>query len=168
MPGAARAALLPCFFPLWIARRPDVKFGCVIFYLPLLLVVGSTTLYQVSQKSVSPQVNPMLSVTVNYVTALVVSLLILPFYPGNSLRLSWKNLNWASVAVGLSIVGIELGFLVVYRAGWRISVASLIANVTTSLLLVAIGLVFFREHLGARGSLGIGLCIAGLALVLYR
>lgn len=140
----------------------------MIFYLPLLLVVASTTLYQVSQKSVSPQVNPMLSVTVNYVTALLASLLILPFYPGTSLRLSWKNLNWASVAVGLSIVGIELGFLVAYRSGWRISVASLIANVTTSLLLVVIGLVFFREHLGVRGALGIGLCIAGLGLVMYR
>lgn len=151
-----------------MAVSPSVRFGTVIFYLPLLLVVASTTLYQVSQKSVSPQVNPMFSVTVNYVTALIASLLILPFYPGASLRLSWKNLNWASVVVGLSIVGIELGFLVVYRAGWRISVASLIANVTTSLLLVAIGLVFFREHLGARGALGIGLCIAGLGLVMYR
>jgi hypothetical protein len=127
--------------------RVSARFADVIFYLPLLLVVGATTLYQISQKSVSPLVNPMLSVTVNYVTALVVSLLILPFYPGNSLRASWKNLNWASVTVGVAIVGIELGFLVAYRAGWRISVASLIANVTTSLLLVALGLVFFPRTL---------------------
>jgi drug/metabolite transporter (DMT)-like permease len=144
------------------------RFGCVIFYLPLLLTVGATTLYHVAQKSVSSQVNPMLSVTVNYVTALAVSLLILPFYPGNSLRASWKNLNWASVAVGVAIVGIELGFVVVYRAGWRISVASLIANVATALLLVGIGLVLFREHLSGRSAVGIALCIAGLGLVMYR
>jgi drug/metabolite transporter (DMT)-like permease len=140
----------------------------VIFYLPLLLTVGATTLYHVAQKSVSPQVNPMLSVTVNYVTALIVSLLILPFYPGNSLRGSWKNLNWASVTVGVAIVGIELGFVVAYRAGWRISVASLIANVSTALLLVGIGLLFFREHLSGRNAAGIILCIAGLGLVVYR
>jgi drug/metabolite transporter (DMT)-like permease len=140
----------------------------VIFYLPLLLVVASTTLYHISQKSVSPLVNPMLSVTVNYVTALVVSLLILPFYPGNSLRGSWKNLSWPSVAVGVSIVGIELGFLVAYRAGWRISLASLIANVATALLLLVAGLFFFREHLSARSAVGIALCIAGLVLVMYR
>lgn len=142
--------------------------GFVIFYLPLLLAVGATTLYHVAQKSVSPQVNPMLSVTVNYVTALIVSLLILPFYPGRSLRSSWKHLNWASVAVGVAIVGIELGFVVAYRAGWRISVASLVANVTTALLLVAIGLIVFRERLGAQGAIGIVLCIAGLGLVMYR
>lgn len=140
----------------------------MIFYLPLLLAVGATTLYHIAQKSVSPQVNPMLSVTVNYVAALIVSLLILPFYPGNSLRASWKNLNWASVVVGVAIVGIELGFVVAYRTGWRISVASLIANVATALLLVAIGLTFFREHLGARAALGIALCIAGLGLIMYR
>ena len=145
-----------------------LKSESVIFYLPLLLAVGATTLYHIAQKSVSPQVNPMLSVTVNYVAALIVSLLILPFYPGNSLRASWKNLNWASVVVGVAIVGIELGFVVAYRAGWRISVASLIANVATALLLVAIGLTFFREHLGARAALGIALCIAGLGLVMYR
>lgn len=110
----------------------------------------------------------MLSVTVNYITALVVSLLILPFYPGNSMRASWRNLNWASVTVGVAIVGIELGFVVAYRARWRISVASLIANVATALLLLGVGLVFFREHLSARNAVGIGLCIAGLGLVMYR
>lgn len=151
-----------------MANLASVRFGDVIFYLPLLLVVGATTLYHIAQKSVSPQVNPMLSVTVNYVTALLLSLLILPFYPGNSLRASWKNLNWASVAVGVAIVGIELGFVVAYRAGWRISVASLIANVTTALLLVGTGLMFFREHLSGRNAVGIILCIAGLGLVMYR
>ncbi len=140
----------------------------MIFYLPLLLTVGATTLYHISQKSVSAQVNPMLSVTVNYITALVVSLLILPFYPGTSLRASWRDLNWASVAVGVAIVGIELGFVVAYRAGWRISVASLIANVATALLLLVVGLVFFREHLSARNAVGIGLCVAGLGLVMYK
>ncbi len=151
-----------------MARSASARFGSVIFYLPLLLAVGATTLYHVSQKSVSPQVNPMLSVTINYVTALVVSLLILPFYPGQPLRASWRHLNWASVAVGVAIVGIELGFVVAYRAGWRITVASLVANVSTALLLVIIGLVFFREHLSGRAAAGIVLCIAGLGLVMYR
>lgn len=110
----------------------------------------------------------MLSVTVNYVTALLLSLLLLPFYPGKPLRASWRHLNWASVAVGIAIVGIELGFVVAYRAGWKISLASLIANVVTALLLVAIGLAVFREHLGARGVAGIVLCLAGLGLIMYR
>lgn len=69
---------------------------------------------------------------------------------------------------GVAIVGIELGFVVTYRAGWRISVASLIANVATALLLVAIVVVFFREHLSGRSVAGIALCILGLGLVMYR
>ena len=36
--------------------------------------------------------------------------------------------NWAPVVMGLSVVGLELGYILIYRAGWKVSVASLVAN----------------------------------------
>ena len=138
----------------------------MIFYLPLLLIVAATAAYHVGQKSVPSQVHPMFSVSVNYVVALLGSLLVLPFYPGNSLRTSFKNMNWSSIVVGIAIIGIELGFLLVYRAGWRISLAALVANVLTALLLVFVGLAAFHEHLKARHIAGVILCIVGLTLVM--
>ncbi|HEV8661075.1 MAG TPA: hypothetical protein VGS96_20930 [Thermoanaerobaculia bacterium] len=43
------------------------------------------------------------------------------------------------VAIGLAIVAIDLGFLLAYRAGWRISTASVAANTTAALILLPTG-----------------------------
>ncbi len=139
------------------------------FYAPIIIVVVATTLYHIAQKSIPAQVNPMLSLMVNYATALVVSLLIAPFYPGDSpMTSSFKYLNWGSFAVGIAIIGIELGVLLAYRVGWKISLVATIANAMAALLLVGVGLLFFREHLSGKNVLGIGLCIAGLMLIMQR
>ena len=139
------------------------------FYLPVLLTALATTIYHIAQKSIPAQVNPMLSLCVNYATALAISLLVLPFYPSQTtLASSWSKVNWGSYAVGVAIVGVELSVLLAYRVGWRISVASAVSNVLTALLLVAVGLLFFREHLSGRNWLGIALCLGGLILVVQR
>jgi drug/metabolite transporter (DMT)-like permease len=139
------------------------------FYLPILLTALATTIYHIAQKSIPAQVNPMLSLCVNYATALAISLLVLPFYPSQTtLASSWSRLNWGSYAVGIAIVGVELSVLLVYRVGWRISVASAVSNVLTALLLVVVGLFFFREQLSGRNWLGVVLCLGGLILVVQR
>jgi drug/metabolite transporter (DMT)-like permease len=136
------------------------------FYLPIILTVFATTLYHIAQKSIPAQVNPMLSLTVNYATALAISLAVLPFYPSQiSVAASWRSLNWGSYAVGIAIFGVELSVLLAYRVGWKISIASAVANVLTALLLVAVGLLFFRERLSVRNLLGVALCLGGLILV---
>ena len=40
-----------------------------------------------------------------------------------------KELNWASYALGLVVVLLEVGFLLAYRAGWKISLAAVYSNV---------------------------------------
>jgi len=139
------------------------------FYLPIVLMALATTVYHVAQKSVPSQVSPMLSLTVNYVTALMVTLLLLPLYPQRT-TVSWsfRNVNWASYAVGVSIVGVELAVLLAYRVGWKISLASVVGSVTTALLLVAVGLLFFNEHLSPKNVAGIAFCLVGLALIASR
>src|SRR5438445_12160665 len=78
---------------------------------------------------------------------------------------SLRDLNWATYVVGLSIVGVELAILLAYRAGWKISLASVVANVATALLLVIIGVVGYREHLAARHVVGLLMCLGGLVLI---
>jgi len=73
--------------------------------------------------------------------------------------------NWASAAVGVSIVGVELAVLLAYRSGWRVSLLSVIGNSASALLLVGIGLAFFHEHLSLRNVSGVILCLIGLALI---
>ncbi len=146
------------------------------YYLPILLMVLATTLYHIGQKSVPAQVNPVFSLTMNYVSALLGTILLIPFYPSKLIPFypsksagAWsiQSVNWASCSVGLSIVGVELAVLLAYRTGWKISLVSVIGNTASALLLVAVGLIFFHEHLSPRNLAGIALCLAGLGLIAH-
>jgi uncharacterized membrane protein len=140
----------------------------MIFYIPVVLMILGTTTYHIAQKSVPVPVNPLFSLVINSLTALAGTLVLVPLYlPGTAGPWSLKTVNWASAAVGVSIVGVELTVLLAYRTGWRISVLSVIGNTASALLLllVGVGLVFFHEHLSTRNLAGIVLCLVGLALV---
>jgi drug/metabolite transporter (DMT)-like permease len=138
----------------------------MIFYLPIILMIVGTTTYHIAQKSVPTQVNPLFSLAINYLTALAGTLLLIPLYPqGTAGPWSANGIIWASAAVGVSIVGVELAVLLAYRTGWRISILSVIGNSASALLLVGVGLAFFHEHLSARNVAGVVLCLVGLALI---
>jgi hypothetical protein len=138
----------------------------MLFYLPVILMIVGTTTYHIAQKSVPGSVNPVLSLVINYLTALAGTFLLIPLYPARTAG-SWslRGVNWASAAVGISIVGVELAVLLAYRSGWRVSLLSVIGNSASALLLVGIGLAFFHEHLSLRNVSGVILCLIGLALM---
>jgi len=131
------------------------------------LTVVSNVLYHVSQKSIPGGAHPLMSLTVTYIVALAVTLLLWPLYPGGAP--SWRSLaglNWASVAVGVAIVGVEMGVLLAYRAGWKVSLGSTIVNAALAVILVPIGLLFFSERITLANGAGLVLCLAGLRLLI--
>jgi drug/metabolite transporter (DMT)-like permease len=135
----------------------------------LALTVASNLLYHVSQKSIPSGAHPLMSLLVNYVVAIVLTLLLWPVYPGGGpTRQSLSALNWSSVAVGVAIVGVEIGVLLAYRSGWRVSVGATAINVSVAVLLVPIGLLYFGERLSAGNLAGLLLCVAGLFLLVQR
>ena len=137
-----------------------------LLYFSIALTVLANLFYHVFQKSISATVNPIVSLIITYLTALVISFLVLPFYPAKAgITDTLKELNWASFALGFAIIGLEMGFLLAYRAGWNISLAAVISNVAVTLLLIPIGLLFFRERVTLINMVGIVLCIAGLVFV---
>jgi multidrug transporter EmrE-like cation transporter len=73
--------------------------------------------------------------------------------------------NWTAYALGIAIVGLEFGFLCIYRAGWKISVANLIVAVTLSCVLLIVGILLYKETLSLRQLLGVGICAAGLVMI---
>jgi drug/metabolite transporter (DMT)-like permease len=133
----------------------------------VVMIVASNLLYHVAQKSIPADANPLLSVAVTYAAALLVTLLLWPLAPGGAPKLAGlAKLNWATIGVGVAAVGIEIGFLLAYRAGWNISVGSLVVSVAVAILLLPTGLLLYREHLSAANVAGIVLCLAGLVLVM--
>ena len=76
-----------------------------------------------------------------------------------------SKMNWSTYALGVTIVGLEFGYLFIYRAGWKISIASLLANISLACVLLIVGFLIYKESLNARQILGIGVCVVGLILI---
>jgi multidrug transporter EmrE-like cation transporter len=55
-----------------------------------------------------------------------------------------------------------------YRSGFEVSLGALVTQSAAALLLLAIGVVAFREQLSAANLAGLVLCLAGLWLINKR
>lgn len=136
------------------------------YWLSAVLVVGANVAYHIGQKSVPAEANPALSIIVTYVVALVLSLGLLPFFPvEGGLGSGLKGLNWASAFVGLSIVGVEIGYLLFYRSGWSLSVGPIFSYLLVSLVLIGFGFLLFKERLSMANYLGVGLAMVSIFLM---
>jgi drug/metabolite transporter (DMT)-like permease len=139
------------------------------FYLGVGIAIVSNVLYHIFQKVTPPGVHPLAALGVTYLTALVVCIALLPVFPlTGGILPSLRGVTWASVALGLAVVGLELGFLLAYRGGWIISLAALITNATVALLLLPVGWAVFRERLSGVNLIGAALSLVGLILVNWR
>ena len=82
-----------------------------------------------------------------------------------NLLLELSKANWTTYALGVAIVGLEFGFLCVYRAGWKISIANLFASIALACVLLIVGFLIYKEALSLRQILGMGVCAVGLILI---
>jgi len=135
-------------------------------YFPLALTVGGMLFYHLSQRSIPKGLNPFFGTLIAYLAGIVVCAVFAFTYPGNKSFIgAVKESNWAVLCMGAAAACIEVGFMLAYRAGWRISMTAMATNVAVTLILIPIGLLLFKEHLSWRNVLGLSFCILGLALV---
>ena len=140
-----------------------------LFYFSFGLAVLASMLYHIIAKVLPSNVNPAISLFVSYSTAALLSLTLLFFFPlETSMVNAFRDLRWTTVALALAVVGIDVGFILAYRSGWNVSLATLLVNVGATVLLIPIGLLLFKEKLSSLNVIGIILCIAGLILANIR
>lgn len=133
---------------------------------PVLLVILANTIYNLCAKLTPSAVNAFASLALTYTVAAVASIVL--FFvtsPGKSFFAELGKTNWTAIAFGLSIVALEFGYLWIYRVGWKISTASLVANIGLAVVLFVIGVLVFKEALTLMQGLGILLCGLGLFLI---
>lgn len=134
--------------------------------LPIALVVLSNCFYHIVTKKTPSDANAFLSLAITYGVAGLISFLVFIFgYHNSALTTEMKKLNWSSFALGVIIIGLELGYILVYRAGWDVSRAPLFANVCLAIALVFIGFFVFKETITLRQIIGMAICIVGLVVV---
>ncbi|HHU52122.1 MAG TPA: EamA family transporter [Firmicutes bacterium] len=137
-----------------------------MYVFSIVLIVASNIMYNICQKSTPQKANPFAALFVTYLVAIVLSLVALyANKAGKTFVQSCKDLNWTSIVLGFAIVGLEFGYIMAYRAGWNISVGSLVANIILAVTLIPIGIIFYKEGFGPNQVFGSILCIVGLILI---
>ena len=146
-----------------------MKKSMFLFYFSITLAICSSALYHFVAKSTPANVNFSVSLLVTYAVAFGVVLLTLLFFPmPNGLAYELKQLNWASIGLAIGVVGIEFGFLLTYRAGWDLGIASVIVNVVGALILVPVAIFFFKDKISWVNIVGIFICLAGLVMLNWK
>ncbi len=132
---------------------------------PIALVVLSNTLYQICVKSVPEGMNPLASLTVTYLIGAAVSCVM--YYILNrdaNLFREIRLTNWAPVVLGIVVVGLEVGFIYAFRAGWQVSVTQIVSSAVVTVILIFVGYLLYHEAITWNKIVGIIICLAGLVL----
>ena len=145
-------------------RKEERKMFSYIW--PIGLVVISNTVYQLCSKSVPQNMDPFASLTVTYALAAVFCLAM--FFIMNkdgSIVEEYKKLNWAPIVQGIIVVGLEIGFIYAYKAGWQVSTASIVQSAFLAVSLLITGFLIYREELSANKIMGVVICLIGLYFI---
>ena len=133
---------------------------------PIGLVVLSNVVYQICAKSVPGGMSPFVSLFVTYSVGAIASL-VLFFLLGRHANLvdELRKINWAPFVLGIVIVGLEVGFIYAYRAGWEVSTASVVQSSFLAVALLLVGSSLFGETLSLTKIVGVVICLVGLYFI---
>ncbi|MBQ6907973.1 MAG: hypothetical protein IJQ28_06300 [Clostridia bacterium] len=133
---------------------------------PVVIIVFSNVFYNLATKFTPSQANSFLSLTITYITAAVLSFVsFIITSDTKNLAVEFSKLNWTAYVLGITIIGLELGYILLYRAGWKIGVGSLVANITLACVLLLIGVFCFKENFSIKQLLGMVICVIGLVMI---
>ena len=136
------------------------------YFWPIALVVVSNVVYQVCAKSVPKEMDTMASMTVTYLVGAACSAaLFFLTNRGGSLLQEYGKMNAAPVLLGVSVVGLEVGFLYAYKAGWPVSTASTVQSAFLAIALLAVGALLYHEVITLNKVIGVVICLVGLYIL---
>ncbi len=136
--------------------------------MSVALAIASAAAYQICMKIVPEGLNPISVLVTFYTTALIFTLVVARFIPVDAPNWSLSEFSWAAACVGVAIVGIELGFLLMYRSGWHVGAAPLVVMGGAAVVLVPVAILIFKQPWSPRFLIGIVVCLYGLYLLAPR
>jgi multidrug transporter EmrE-like cation transporter len=130
------------------------------------IAIAATVAYHIVIKLTPASANPYLSLAATYVVvAFGFSTVYLLMPATTPFRAAFGQLNWTTVALGLVVVFLDLGFMMLYRTGFDVSLGQIVTQSAAALLLLLVGVAYLSEKISLVNIGGIALCIAGLWLI---
>ncbi len=130
---------------------------------PIALIVLSNVVYQICAKSVPTDMDAMASMVVTYLVGAVCSAIL--FFAVNkdaNLLQEYSKMNAAPALLGISVVGLEVGFIYAYKVGWPVSTASIVQSAFLALALLVVGALLYHEAVTMNKIIGVVVCLIGL------
>ncbi len=136
---------------------------------PIALVILSNVVYQICTKSVPKEMDPFASLTVTYIIGAIASA-VLYFILGKNGNLvkEYSKLNWAPFVLGIVIVGLEVGWIYAYKAGWQVSTGFIVQSAVLAVMLLIVGYFLYREAFTWNKVLGVVICMIGLVFINFK
>lgn len=140
------------------------------FWWPIGLIVFGSTAYQVGVKEISTGIHPLTALVLTYLSASFASFILYFFLAPTGENRKKEIFSWNPSALGLgfSIVGIELGVVYMYRAGWTVQTSFILTNSLIVAALMAAGALFYKEKLKLRQLAGVVLTLAGIVCIVWQ
>lgn len=141
----------------------------LLFHFSIALAVVSSALYHFVAKSAPANVNFTVSLLATYCVAFIATLFTFFFFPvEDGIAGELKKLNWTSVGLAVAVVGIEFGYLLMYRAGWNLGIAAVLTTTLSALILVPVAFFVFKDRISWINVAGILACLAGLVMLNWK
>lgn len=126
-------------------------------------------LHQICTKGVPENMNPFASLIITYlVGAAVAFIMFLILGDSRDILTELKKANWTSFVLGIVLVGLEVGFIYAYKAGWKVSAAQIVTSSILGVILIIVGYVGYvgyKEAITWNKIVGVIVCLAGLGLI---
>ena len=130
---------------------------------PIALVVFSNIIYQICAKGVPKNMDAMASMTITYLVGAICSaIMFFVMNKNGNLLQEYEKMNWAPVFLGVSVVGLEVGFIYAYKNGWAVSTASIVQSAFLAVALLFVGALLYHEAISISKIIGVGFCLVGL------
>lgn len=133
---------------------------------PIALVVVSNIFYQLCAKGVPKDMDTMASMTVTYTVGAVCSAIIYFVINRNGNLLGeYAKMNFAPALLGISVVGLEVGYIYAYKVGWSVSTASIVQSAFLAVALIFVGGLVYKEPITVNKIFGAAVCLVGLYFI---
>lgn len=110
--------------------------------------------------------NPFASLIITYlVGAAVAFIMFLILGDSRDILTELKKANWTSFVLGIVLVGLEVGFIYAYKAGWKVNAAQIVTSSILGVILIIVGYVGYKEAITWNKIVGVIVCLAGLGLI---
>lgn len=133
---------------------------------PIALIVFANIIYQICAKDVPKDMDAMASMTITYLVGAICSAIM--FFVMNkhgNLLQEYNKTNWAPFFLGISVVGLEVGFIYAYKNGWNVSTASTVQSAFLAIALLLVGAVLYHEGISLNKLIGVALCVVGIVFL---